>query len=118
MAKQLSQCFTEAAELIETKGWGQGGFHDGSSEDAYNFCIIGACRAACPNQTDESFTKGLGFVSYTARWDEATQTFVEIESDEPDPELAYNWNDNEAQSSELVIALLRERAAILAAQGL
>jgi hypothetical protein len=93
MRKPLSQCFSEAADLLEDKGWVQRQWED---EGAH--CLIEACREACPGTGDHDFALGLGFVA-------APYSGSAIN-------LALNYNDNPRRTAAQVIARLRKYAKI------
>lgn len=126
MTKKLSDCFEEAAVLIEERGWGQNGFWDSrevnwdvvTPKDRQNFCIIGACRTACPLTYDADFAEGLGFTVDRWEWDPVTRTDVEtIRLSPKGGKPAFKWNDAANRTKEEVIERLRTDAARLRAEG-
>lgn len=110
---KLSECFTKAAELIERNGWIKGAFYTpklwknitnfdnrwqtvAENPDDYSYCLMGACRTACPEQEPYAMAWALGF---------------------KETPQAYDWNDYKATGKEEVIELLRTKAAELAEKG-
>jgi hypothetical protein len=94
MTKLLSECFEGAAVLLKEKGWVQRVLKD---EKTGAHCMIGACRAICPDTPDSTFAEGLG-------WKDTTRRVATTQ--------AYNYNDRRGQSAGIVIARLRKAAAI------
>lgn len=114
---QAAEILEEAATVIETRGWYQGGFQDPASEPgACPVCALGAINIAAGEDAAEVFGSDdyrqdaalalIDFLHLRERLDE----FEGIEEVVGD-----YWNDEVATSPEQVMSALRECATALKA---
>lgn len=98
MAKNMSECLEEAAVLLEQVGWTQERFYAGDLEHPTAYCMIGACKAVCPERDASTpFALVLGFKQGPI-YDAADVAFI--------------WNDRKKRKKEEVVARLRHYAAL------
>ncbi len=88
---EMAACLEEAARLIEEHGWARGAFGGRKGHGWWApMCIIGACRQACPDTTQDEFAHALGFRNDFA---------------------AFKWNDDTVKKGAVtVLRRLRDRA--------
>lgn len=112
---KLSECLSEAADILEQYGWKQGYLGERRREAPH--CMIGAIAIACPERWGD-YTTSVWFsqVPSVRNRREIAQALGFDGYDDPGPVMAA-WNDGPGRTAEQVISRLRHGAEIQKALG-